>query len=110
MAAYGVRKIAALPELLLYLFDFQLGRTRAFATERSVALVISPLVSLMVDQVCSLQAHGVCAAILNSGNTWVSKALLATERDIAQGKLRFLFTAPGAILGNSRCKQILLEL
>ena len=41
----------------------------------------------MVDQVCSLQAHGVCAVILNSGNTWVSKALLATERDIAQGKL-----------------------
>ena len=64
--------------------------------------MISPLVSLMVDQVCSLQAHGVCAAIRNSGNTWVSKALLATERDIAQGKLRFLFTAPGAIVGNSR--------
>ena len=88
-------------QLLLFLFDFKLGRTRAIATERNVALVISPLVSLMVHQVCSLQAHGVCAAIL-SGNTWVSKALLATERDIAQGKLRFLFTAPGAIVGNSR--------
>ena len=74
--------------------------------------MVSPLgVSLMVDQVCSLQAHGVCAAILNSGNTWVSKALLATERDIAQGKLRFLFTALGAIVGiYSRWKQILLEL
>ena len=71
--------------------------------------MISPLMSLMVDQVCSLQAHGVCAAIL-SGNTGVSKALLATERDTAQGKLRFLFTAPGAIVGNSRWKQILLEL
>ena len=47
---------------------------------------------------------------VNSGNTWVSKALLATERDIAQGKLRFLFTAPGAIVGYSRWKQILLEL
>ena len=34
----------------------------------------------------------------------VSKALLATERDIAQGKFRFLFTAPGAIVGNSRWK------
>ena len=71
--------------------------------------MISPLMSLMVDQVCSLQAHGVCAAIL-SGNTWVSKALLATETDIAQGKLRFLYTAPGAIVGNSRWKQILLDL
>ena len=72
--------------------------------------MISPLVSLMMDQVCNLQAHGICAAIRNSGNTWVSKALLATERDIAQGKLRFLFTAPGAIVGYSRWKQILLEL
>ena len=97
-------------QLLLFHFDFQLGRTRAIATERSVALVISPLVSLMMDQICSLQVHGVCAAIRNSGNTWVSKALLATERDIAQGKLRFLFTAPGAIVGYSRWKQILLEL
>ena len=55
------------------------------------------------------EGHGVCAAIL-SGLTGVSKALLATERDIAQGRLRFLFTAPGAIVGNSRWKQILLEL
>ena len=77
---------------LLFHFDFKLGRTRAIATERSVALVVFLLVSLMVDQVCSLQAHGVCAAIRNSGNTGVSKALLATERDIAQGKLRFLLT------------------
>ena len=102
-----VRKIAT---SLLFRFDFKLGRTRAIATERSVALVVFPLVSLMVDQVCSLQAHGVCAAIRHSGNTGVSKALLATERDIAQGKLRFLLTAPGAIVGNSRWKQILLEL
>ena len=94
-------------QVLVFLFDFKLGRTRAITTERSVALVISPLVSLMVDQVCSLQARGVCAAIL-SGNTGVSKALLATEKDIAQGKLRFLFTAPGAIVGDSRWKQILL--
>ena len=55
------------------------------------------------------EGHGVCAAIF-SGLTGVSKALLATERDIAQGRLRFLFTAPGAIVGNSRWKQILLEL
>ena len=34
--------------------------------------MISPLLSLMMDRVCSLQAHGVCAAIRNSGNTWMS--------------------------------------
>ena len=54
--------------------------------------------------------HGVCSAILNGGNTWVSKALPATERDIARGKLTFFFTAPGAIVGNSKWKQILFEL
>ena len=111
MAAYGVPGTEnRCATSLLFRFDFKLGRTRAIATERSVVLVVSPLVSLMVDQVCSLQALGVCAAILNSGNTWVSKAPLATERDIAQGKLRFLFTALGAIVGNSTWKQILLEL
>ena len=52
-------------QLLLFLFHFKLGRTRAIATERSVAVVISPPVSLMVDRVCSLQGHGVCAAILS---------------------------------------------
>ena len=76
-------------QLLFFRFDCKLGRTRAFATERSVALVISPLVSLMVDQVCSLEAYGVCAAILNSGNTWVSKALLATERTSPKASLDF---------------------
>jgi hypothetical protein len=34
--------------------------------ERSVVLVISPLVSLMVDQVSSLRSRGVAAAILSS--------------------------------------------
>ena len=88
MAAYGGTENHCATSLI-FPFDFKLGRTRAIATERSVALVVSPLVSLMVDQVCSL---------------------LATERDIAQGKLRFPFTALRAIVGNSRWKQILLEL
>ena len=70
VTAYGVRKTAT---SLLFRFDFKLGRTRAIATERSVALVVFPLVSFMVDKVCSLQAHGVCAAVRNSGNTGVSK-------------------------------------
>ena len=65
----------------------------------------------MLDQVCCFQARGICAAIL-CGITGVSKlALLATERDIAKGKLRLLITASEAIVGNSsRLKQMLLEL
>ena len=61
--------------------------------------MISPLVSLMVDQVCSLHACGICAAIL-SGNTGVNETLLALERDV---DIRLLFTAPEAIVGNSSC-------
>ena len=55
-ATYGIRK-----NLLssASLFDAKLGRVYAPATEQSVVLVISPLVSLMVDQVSSLQLSGV---------------------------------------------------
>ena len=59
VAAYGVRKIAALPALTYFsiLTSSWDVLELAIATERSVALVISPLMSLMMDQVCSLQAH-----------------------------------------------------
>ena len=44
-------------ECLLFLFDFKLGRT-GDPHRRSVVLVISPLVSLMTDQVASLRKEG----------------------------------------------------
>ena len=83
-------------QLLPFLFDIKLGCTGAIATERSVAVVISPLVSLMVNQVYSLQARGVCPAIL-SGNSGKrrgeqSSALLATETDITQDESYRLFS------------------
>ena len=53
-------------------FDFKLKRTTAPQAKRSSVLVISPLVSLMVDQVSGLQKRGVNAAIL-SGNTTIHK-------------------------------------
>ena len=55
-------------QLISFLLDFKLNRTTVPQVERSVVLVISPLVSLMVDQVSGLQRRGVPAAIL-SGNT-----------------------------------------
>ena len=73
MAAYRIWKINLLPAFTL---DYKLARTETIATERSVVLVISPLVSLMVDQVSYLQAHGIGAAIL-SGNAGINKVLLA---------------------------------
>ena len=38
-------------QLLPFMYDFKLKRTSVRRTERSVVLVLSPLVSLMVDQV-----------------------------------------------------------
>ena len=55
-------------QLIPFMFDFKLKRTTVPQAERSAVLVISPLVSLMVDQVSGLQTRGVPAAIL-SGNT-----------------------------------------
>ncbi len=50
---------------LPFLLDAKLGRTSAPLTERSVVLVISPLVSLMVNQVVHFHFRSV--AILVSG-------------------------------------------
>jgi superfamily II DNA helicase RecQ len=50
---------------------YKLGRN-AITTEKCVVLVISPLVPLMADQMSSIQAHGVGAAIL-SGNAGINK-------------------------------------
>ena len=55
-------------QLLPFMFDFKLKRNTAPQVQRSSVLVISPLVSLMVNQVSGLQKRGVNAAIL-SGNT-----------------------------------------
>ena len=54
-------------QLLPFMFDFKLKRTNSPRFEISVVLVLSPLVSLMVDQVSGLQKRGVSTAIL-SGN------------------------------------------
>ncbi len=57
-----------------------------------IALVISPLISLMKDQVMSLIASGVPAAYLNSSLT-PRQLDLATER-ACQGAYRIIYVAP----------------
>ena len=42
-------------QLLLFLFDHKLKRTTSPPLEQSIVLIVSPLVSVMVDQVSSLQ-------------------------------------------------------
>lgn len=97
-------------ECLPFLFDHKLGRTGA-RSSRSTILVISPLLSLMSDQVTALRERGVCTAILSSSyNERIEKKLLATERDLViPGKYSILFSAPEAIIGIHRWRELLLS-
>ena len=63
-------------QLLPFLMDYKLGRTKGPLVARSVVLVISPLVSLMIDQVRSLNTRGVSAAILSSNKENSTEVLL----------------------------------
>jgi ATP-dependent DNA helicase RecQ len=56
------------------------------------ALVISPLIALMQDQVAALRQLGVRAAFLNS--TLDSRAAAAAERALRDGALDLLYVAP----------------
>ena len=97
-------------QALPYMFDHKLGRSNVDC--KSVVLVVSPLVSLMVDQVTSLSFAGVGAAILRgagfpSGGRLTDK-LLVDERDIERGKFSLLFGTPEAIFESERWRELLL--
>ncbi len=56
------------------------------------ALVISPLIALMKDQVDSLRARGICAATVHSGTSREEKWEVA--RDMEEGRMKLLLIAP----------------
>ena len=56
------------------------------------AVVVSPLIALMQDQVAALSEAGVNAAVLNSSLD--AQTASQTERDFAGGKLDLLYVAP----------------
>jgi ATP-dependent DNA helicase RecQ len=67
------------------------------AIQRGVALVVSPLISLMKDQVDGLRVDGVAASYLNS-------TLQPQERDevlasVREGRCRLLYVSPERIVG-----------
>ena len=59
---------------------------------RGVALVVSPLIALMHDQVGALEAVGVHAAFLNS--TLAAGEAARVEREMMSGRLVLLYAAP----------------
>ena len=64
--------------ILPFVFDVKLGRVDSI---NSIVIVVSPLVSLMIDQARSLRARGVQAAIISSASG-VDKDLIAKEEDL----------------------------
>ncbi|KAF0676404.1 DNA helicase RecQ [Profundibacterium mesophilum] len=69
-----------------------------------VTVVISPLIALMRDQVRGLQAAGVAAGALTSGNT--DEETDAVWRGLDDGSLKLLYMAPER-LGSSGTEQML---
>jgi len=60
------------------------------------AIVVSPLIALMQDQVDALLQAGVAAAFLNSSQDF--DAVVSTERNLMTGKLDLLYVAPERLL------------
>src|SRR5262249_5460709 len=62
-------------------------------------VVVSPLISLMKDQVDGLQEYGIAAAQLDSSQSIVERS--AFEMDIAQGAIRLLVVSPERLMSDS---------
>ena len=60
------------------------------------AVVVSPLISLMKDQVETLQANGIAAGALNSSNDETENANL--RRACIEGRLKLLYISPEKLI------------
>ena len=60
------------------------------------AIIVSPLISLMKDQVSALQANGIAAAALNSSNEDADN--IQIRQLCRQGKLKLLYISPEKLL------------
>src|SRR5215471_4786332 len=60
------------------------------------AIVVSPLIALMQDQVAALRQLGVRAAFLNS--TLEAREAQGIEKDLAAGRLDLLYVAPERLM------------
>ena len=92
-------------ECLPFVFDMKLGRSNT-GGNCSVVVVVSPLVSLMINQVSSLISRGVSTAIISSQRE-IDKKLLVSEQRM--GMCSLLFAAPEAVIGERKWKDKLSE-
>ena len=71
------------------------------------AIVVSPLISLMKDQVEALQANGIAAEALNSANDEIANRQIA-ERCL-QGDVKLLYISPERLMTELRWMQTMLK-
>jgi ATP-dependent DNA helicase RecQ len=69
-----------------------------------LAVVVSPLIALMQDQVAALQQLGVAAAALHSGLEGAEAA--AVKRRLQQGRLDLLYVSPERLLAGDLLEQL----
>ncbi len=66
--------------------------------QEGVTVVVSPLISLMKDQVDQLRANGIVAASLNSANSDEERLLM--RRENLAGRLKLLYVSPERLLSD----------
>ena len=71
------------------------------------AIVVSPLISLMKDQVEALRANGIAAEALNSANDEIANRQIA-ERCL-RGKIKLLYISPERLMTELRWMQTMLK-
>ncbi|AFZ47777.1 ATP-dependent DNA helicase RecQ [Cyanobacterium stanieri PCC 7202] len=67
--------------------------------KQGVTIVISPLISLMQDQVTALQDNGIGATYLNSTLNYEQTKI--RQRDILAGKIKLLYLAPERLVSDT---------
>ena len=71
------------------------------------AIVVSPLISLMKDQVEALRANGIAAEVLNSANDEIANRQIA-ERCL-RGDIKLLYISPERLMTELRWMQTMLK-
>ena len=95
-------------QALPFLFDVKLEHTALPPSKQSVCLVISPLLSLMVDQVLKLKGLSIGSGIMSSSSA-VDKSLLASEAEIKLGSCKILFSVLQKLLEAANWRNLVPE-
>ena len=91
--------------VLPFLFNHKLGLVGG--QKKKCVIVVSPLISLMVDQVRSLRSNSVEAVVISSNsreNSLVSKEFRATENNVVDASI--IFSSPEALI-HSKWREVM---